>query len=92
MHPWPDSLDVLRAAGFAIVALTPSKRAITLDAWLSRRPERVALALGSEGTGLGPDVLARADERVRIPMSPGVDSLNLSVAAGIVLSRIRALE
>jgi len=43
----------------------------------------VALALGSEGAGLGPATLAAADERVTIPMAPGVDSLNVAAAAAV---------
>ena len=45
--------------------------------------ERVALVLGSEGHGLTPRWLASADVRARIPMAPGVDSLNIASAAAI---------
>lgn len=43
------------------------------------------LVLGSEGHGLGSDVLASVDEAVRIPMKSGVESLNLAVSSGILL-------
>jgi tRNA G18 (ribose-2'-O)-methylase SpoU len=43
----------------------------------------VALALGSEGDGLSGSMLAAADERVTIPMAPGVDSLNVAAAATV---------
>ncbi|CAE8586036.1 unnamed protein product [Polarella glacialis] len=46
---------------------------------------RDAFVLGNEARGVSPEVLAVADDIVRIPMVPGVDSLNVSVAAGIVL-------
>ncbi len=46
---------------------------------------RTALLFGSEGFGLGPQWLALCDRRVTIPMRPGVDSLNVNVAAGIFL-------
>jgi TrmH family RNA methyltransferase len=49
------------------------------------RPARLALLLGSEGHGLSPQWLERCDRRVTIPMQPGVDSLNVAVAAGIML-------
>lgn len=49
------------------------------------RPERVALLLGSEGHGLEPRWIARCHRRITIPMRPGVDSLNVAVAAGILL-------
>jgi TrmH family RNA methyltransferase len=45
----------------------------------------VAIVLGSEGAGLDEDVLRHADERVTIPLSPPVESLNVGVAAGILL-------
>ena len=43
------------------------------------------LLLGAEGPGLSPETLALADTHVRIPIVPGVDSLNVAVAAGIAL-------
>jgi tRNA G18 (ribose-2'-O)-methylase SpoU len=49
------------------------------------RPERLALVFGSEGHGIPPDVVAACDRKVIIPMRPGVDSLNVAVAAGIFL-------
>ena len=53
---------------------------------LSRRCHgRVVLLVGSEGAGLAAGTLAAADERVRIPIASGVDSLNVVVAAGIAL-------
>jgi tRNA G18 (ribose-2'-O)-methylase SpoU len=45
--------------------------------------ERVALLLGAEGPGLSAAALAAADVRVRIPMSGGVDSLNVATAAAV---------
>lgn len=52
------------------------------------RPPRLALVFGSEGHGLMPDVIAACDRRVTIPMQPGVDSLNVAVAAGIFLHEV----
>jgi TrmH family RNA methyltransferase len=46
---------------------------------------RLALLLGSEGHGLAPNWLAMCDARVTIPIEPQVDSLNVAVAAGILL-------
>lgn len=51
----------------------------------SAKPSRVALLFGSEGSGLEPRWVQHCDDRVTIPMAPGVDSLNASVAAGIFL-------
>jgi tRNA G18 (ribose-2'-O)-methylase SpoU len=87
--PWawlprlPDGLDVVRAAGFRLLALTPDRGATPLDRVAVRADERVALLFGAEGPGLSDATLAGADERVCIPMHGGVDSLNVGVAAGI---------
>jgi tRNA G18 (ribose-2'-O)-methylase SpoU len=89
---WPAELAALRAAGFALVALTPRAPALTLDQFARQLPDRVALLVGTEGAGLTPGVEAAADYRVRIPIRPQVDSLNLSVAAGIALSRLAGLS
>ena len=81
--PWTrlDSLAELRTHGFTQLALTPSPTAQPLDevAW----PERTAFLLGTEGPGLSDAWLAAADAHVRIPMAPGVDSLNVATAAAI---------
>jgi tRNA G18 (ribose-2'-O)-methylase SpoU len=83
---WPAALSVVRAAGFTIVALTPREGSEPLDRFAARpRPPKIALVVGSEGAGLARPVEAIADYRVRIPVSDAVDSLNLSVAAGIVM-------
>jgi tRNA G18 (ribose-2'-O)-methylase SpoU len=82
---WPDALERLRAAGFTVVALTT--RGGTDIASIAP-PARLTLLLGSEGDGLTDEALARADVRATIPMTPGVDSLNVVVACGIALDRL----
>ena len=52
------------------------------------RSSRVALLVGNEGSGLTPEALALSTERARIKMSPGVDSLNVTVAASIAMHRL----
>jgi TrmH family RNA methyltransferase len=52
-------------------------------------PPRLALALGNEGAGLSSAVRARADHLVRIPIASDVESLNVAVAAGILLFELR---
>jgi TrmH family RNA methyltransferase len=53
--------------------------------WAASYPRPVAFLLGAEGAGLPDDVLARGDLRVRIPMAGTAESLNLAVAAGLLL-------
>jgi tRNA G18 (ribose-2'-O)-methylase SpoU len=88
---WPDGLADVRACGFTLVALTPREPSQTLDSFVHvDRPPRVALLVGTEGAGLSESVELLADRRVRVPISHVVDSLNLAVATGIVLSRLSA--
>lgn len=83
---WPGGLDTLRQRGFTIVALTPREPSQTLETFAGSA--RLALLVGNEGVGLSPEADATADCRVRIPILPAVDSLNLAVATGIALSRL----
>jgi len=87
VEPWPAGLAALRTAGFSIVALTPAVAAQDLVDFARdpSRPRRVALVVGTEGAGLSAAAETLADARVRIPMAPGVDSLNLATATGIAL-------
>jgi tRNA G18 (ribose-2'-O)-methylase SpoU len=86
---WPGVLKRVRRAGFTIVALTPREPSETLETFAARtRPSKIALVVGTEGAGLTPAVEGAADHRVRIPISGEVDSLNVAVAAGIVLYRL----
>ena len=60
-----------------------------LDAFSARpRSSKLALLVGAEGQGLTPAVEAAADDRIRIPIARGVDSLNLAVATGIALEHL----
>jgi tRNA G18 (ribose-2'-O)-methylase SpoU len=81
--PWTRmaSIDEVGRAGFTTFALTPSVDATPIDAveW----PDRTALLLGAEGSGLSEAWLGGADHRVRIAMHPGADSLNVATAAAI---------
>lgn len=74
-------LDAVPATDRPLVAVDPEGEPFD-EAPL---PARALLAFGSERHGLGPDVLGRADARVRIPMRAGVSSLNLATAVAVVL-------
>ncbi|MGE0450400.1 MAG: TrmH family RNA methyltransferase [Vicinamibacterales bacterium] len=87
VHPWPQALDWLKGEGYALAALTPREPARGLSEFAAgTRPGRLAILLGSEGAGLSEGALARADVRVRIPITSMVDSLNVGVACGIALA------
>jgi tRNA G18 (ribose-2'-O)-methylase SpoU len=82
----PELLAALQRLGFEILAFDPAPPGVALRSLDASRPGPRALLFGTEGTGLTESALRLADRRVRIPMEPGVDSLNVSVAAGIALA------
>ncbi|MFD9394914.1 TrmH family RNA methyltransferase [Streptomyces sp. NPDC060000] len=86
---WPAGLDVVRDAGYDILAMTPDEKATPLDKLDPERFERCAIMLGSEGHGLSTYALRAADEWVRIPMSAGVDSLNVAAASAVAFYATR---
>ncbi len=83
--PWPDALHVLRAGGWHVVGLTP--RADCPPVWdvVRDTSSRLALVFGHEGDGLSPQALDACTRLARIPMAPGVDSLNVAVSVGVAL-------
>ena len=91
---WPQGLGELRDAGFALLGLTPDDTALDIARYAVERamPTRAALLAGTEGSGLSEEVRALVDERVRIPMAAGVDSLNVATALAIAMHRLAACE
>lgn len=87
---WAEVVTALRAAGYTLLALTPDSAAVDIDLLANdnARPRRLALLLGAEGSGLSAGALEGADMRVRIPIAPTVDSLNVATAAGIAMHRL----
>jgi tRNA G18 (ribose-2'-O)-methylase SpoU len=92
--PWPEALDHLRAKGFVIAATTPDNEALDIGAFVGTVAARGRLAVlfGTEGNGLTADALARADIRLRIPMTGALDSLNIATTAGIALHRLHEVQ
>lgn len=77
-------LQSLQVRGkFELMATALDPAAVPLHR--SSRPSRLAILLGNEAHGLGPEWIARCDRTVAIPMAPGADSLNVAVATGIFL-------
>lgn len=82
---WPQAtLGALHAAGFTSWALTPAADAV--DIWELDRPAKLALLLGAEGPGLSAPTIAAASARVRLPIHPDVDSLNVGAAAAVAFA------
>ncbi|MEZ4278388.1 MAG: RNA methyltransferase [Myxococcota bacterium] len=82
-------IEGLRAAGFGVLAFDPKPPGEVLGSAPSRLGGPLALLLGTEGEGLSAAALAGATRRVRIEMEPGVDSLNVAMAAAIGLHALR---
>ena len=85
---WPRILMDLRRDGLAVLALTPAPDATPLGTVIEHLPDRVGVLVGAEGPGLSGEAMASADHRVRIPMTPGTDSVNVATAAAIALAAL----
>ena len=81
---WPEKgMDVLHALGFKTAAMALSDRSVSIDdAQLAKEP-KLAIVLGTEGDGLAASTIASCDYTVKIPMSHGVDSLNVAAASAV---------
>ena len=85
---WYELPGQLRDAGFDVLALTPADDAVELDQ--VDTAGRIALLVGSEGDGLSVRWMSEAARRVRIPMSRGVDSLNVAAATAVACYALRS--
>jgi tRNA G18 (ribose-2'-O)-methylase SpoU len=83
-------LNALRTADFELIAAVPDQAAEPLAN--AERRQRLAILFGSEGHGLSEEWLSLCHRRVTIPMQIGVDSLNVAVAAAVVLYALTAGE
>lgn len=82
-----DALIILKERGYWVVGLDAEERdgRKAESVWDYDWSRPVVVVLGSEGSGIRPRVRSECDTLVSIPMSSGVESLNVSVAAGITL-------
>jgi 23S rRNA (guanosine2251-2'-O)-methyltransferase len=78
----PRALDAARHRGYWVIGLDAHGAEHLADL---PDHERLVLVLGAEGAGLRRLVAERCDHRIRLPISPRIESLNVSVAAGIAL-------
>jgi tRNA G18 (ribose-2'-O)-methylase SpoU len=86
---WSEARGILHEAGFHLAALALADDAVPLDAFAGGGHDRVALLLGAEGDGLSRSALAAADTVVTIPMTGGVDSLNVAAASAVAMWELR---
>ena len=81
---WPENgIAQLHALGFRTAAMALSDRSVSIDDAVLAAEPRLAIVLGTEGDGLAPSTIAACDHTVKIPMSHGVDSLNVAAASAV---------
>jgi len=81
-----DCIGKLKSSGYKIIATTPHNDAVLLDDF--KIEDKIALFFGTERDGLSPEVMENADQFLKIPMLGFTESLNISVAAAIILQNL----
>lgn len=81
---WPEEgMKILRELGFKTAAMALKEDSASIDDPELMKEDKLAVILGTEGDGLAPETIADCDYTVMIPMSHGVDSLNVAVASAV---------
>ena len=81
---WPEEgMKILRELGFKTAAMALKEDSVSIDDPELMKEDKLAVILGTEGDGLAPETIADCDYTVMIPMSHGVDSLNVATASAV---------
>lgn len=81
---WPEEgMKILRELGFKTAAMALKEDSVSIDDPELMKEDKLAVILGTEGDGLAPETIADCDYKVMIPMSHGVDSLNVAAASAV---------
>ena len=81
---WPEEgMKILRELGFKTAAMALKEDSASIDDQELMKEDKLAVILGTEGDGLAPETIADCDYTVMIPMSHGVDSLNVAAASAV---------
>lgn len=81
---WPEEgMKILRELGFKTAAMALKEDSVSIDDPEVMKEDKLAVILGTEGDGLAPETIADCDYTVMIPMSHGVDSLNVAAASAV---------
>lgn len=89
---WPQpGIRLLQQLGFRTAAMALSDSAISIRDPRLAEEEKLAIVLGTEGDGLSDSTIAGCDYTVRIPMSHGVDSLNVAAASAVAFWQLASL-
>ena len=88
---WPHpGLEQLKSLGFQTAAMALSDNSISIEDPKLQQIDKLAIVLGTEGDGLAAHTIAGCDYTVKIPMSHGVDSLNVAAASAVAFWQLRA--
>ena len=89
---WPQpGMQTLRQLGFKTAAMALSDDSVSIDDPCLQMEEKLAIVLGTEGDGLAAQTIAECDYTVKIPMSHGVDSLNVAAASAVAFWQLGKL-
>ena len=90
---WPDSgMKTLKEMGFKTAAMALSDDSVTIRDPRLLAEDKLAIILGTEGDGLATKTIAQCDYTVRIPMSHGVDSLNVAAASAVAFFQLGQID
>ena len=86
---WPEEgMKILRELGFKTAAMALKEDSASIDDQELMKEDKLAVILGTEGDGLAPETIADCDYTVMIPMSHGVDSLNVAAASAVAFLQL----
>ena len=94
--PWAflpeDYMSVLKELGFATAAMALRDDSVSIRDPQLNAEKRLAIIMGTEGDGMAAENISRCDYTVKIPMSHGVDSLNVAAASAVAFWQLGGLE
>ena len=80
----PKNMDKLKSLGFMTVSMALCENSIGIDDTRLLNADKLAIIMGTEGEGLSDEVIKASDHTAKIPMSNGVDSLNVAAASAVI--------
>ena len=86
--PPPDYVSYLKKCGFCTAAMALRDESVPISEPSLREHKKLAVILGTEGTGLSDEIISECDYTVRIPMAEGVDSLNVAAASAVAFYQL----
>ena len=90
IHTWPqDAFHTLKNLGFSTAAMALDHRAVPITDAALKSEAKLAIVLGTEGDGLCTETISGCNYTVMIPMSHGVDSLNVAAASAVAFWELR---